>query len=537
MCALLKVESEENGDASCCDSTHYEISLCVIQKKKILVNSLSLFCLPEKDRKRRICCFCCVSVVTRLVHFFLSHQSVCQNVEKTTKNERNSSLKLRLIIMVSATNNNAMMMMTVRRTVVVKHSDCCASSSTRRTSSATHFLRRERTTRGWNTNTTTTKRGNHTISSSSSSSVLSSRRHRCRRDVVLLTTMDEDYYYKHFGGGGKGKGRTTETTTSTLRTLTRRKTNNSAQTSFRRRTTKPRDSSLVVCLAKASGSDGSDATSEKREESSSSSSSSYQMNEKFSNETKLRSEAQAPFRVARQFLYASCALSATIGFGIATIQLLTGLAGAPNSPPFDQSVSNVGIDGACAALFVFLWKKDEEAKQKQMSRIGREERLGGLKVELTTGKIVRMQSLRGFSRVVLFAGDLEYLEKSLEVAEEYKDELIKKGVFLVPVAMDDEAATKLNKPDNAKKDERRFRGSAVNVSQKDGWRDWILEQKKMAKLGDDVGVYVGLRMDGRVRASGKGVAPFDRFAAELPPTDGGWGGMMDGFDGKVGVDN
>jgi hypothetical protein len=64
-----------------------------------------------------------------------------------------------------------------------------------------------------------------------------------------------------------------------------------------------------------------------------------------------------------------------------------------------------------------------------------------------------------------------------------------------------------------------------------------LEQKKMAKLGDDVGVYVGLRMDGRVRASGKGVAPFDRFAAELPPTDGGWGGMMDGFDGKVGVDN
>ena len=433
--------------------------------------------------------------------------------------------------MVSATNNTAMMM-TVRRTVVVKHSDCCASSSTRRTS-ATH-LRRERTTRGWNTNTTTNKRGTNTISSSSSS--VSSRRHRCRRDVVL-TTMDEDYY-KHFGGGGKGKGRTTETTTSTLRTLTRRKTNNSAKASFRRRTTKPRDSSLVVCLAKASGSEGSDATSEKREESSSSSSSSsYQMNEKFSNETKLRSEAQAPFRVARQFLYASCALSATIGFGIATIQLLTGLAGAPNSPPFDQSVSNVGIDGACAALFVFLWKKDEEAKQKQMSRIGREERLGGLKVELTTGKIVRMQSLRGFSRVVLFAGDLEYLEKSLEVAEEYKDELIKKGVFLVPVAMDDEAATKLNKPDNAKKDERRFRGSAVNVSQKDGWRDWILEQKKMAKLGDDVGVYVGLRMDGRVRASGKGVAPFDRFAAELPPTDGGWGGMMDGFDGKVGVDN
>ena len=491
----------------------------------------------EKERKKDLLCFCCVSVVfKRLVVHFFSHQSLSVKTRRKDDTKRTKEIlrkKTSSHHVVSATNTNAMMMMTGRRTVVVKHSDCCASSSTRRRTHAATRVRRERTTRGWNTNTTTnTKRGNHTISSSS---VLSSRRHRCRRDVVLLTTMDEDYY-KHFGGGGgKGKGRTTETTTSTLRTLTRRKTN-SFLASFRRRTTKPRDSSLV-CLAKASGSEGSDATSEKREESSSSSSSSYQMNEKFSNETKLRSEAQAPFRVARQFLYASCALSATIGFGIATIQLLTGLAGAPNSPPFDQSVSNVGIDGACAALFVFLWKKDEEAKQKQMSRIGREERLGGLKVELTTGKIVRMQSLRGFSRVVLFAGDLEYLEKSLEVAEEYKDELIKKGVFLVPVVMDDEAATKLNKPDNAKKDERRFRGSAVNVSQKDGWRDWILEQKKMAKLGDDVGVYVGLRMDGRVRASGKGVAPFDRFAAELPPTDGGWGGMMDGFDGKVGVDN
>ena len=495
----------------------------LLPKKKIL----SLSSVPAKERffflsflsreSFRICwCFCCYD------DSYIFFSVFCQKVtEKTTHTTHEILFKTSRHQMVSATNNA--MMMTVRRTVV-KHSNCCASSTMR--TSATH-LRRERT-RGWNANTNN-KRGNITISSSSSS--VSSRR-RCRRDVVLM--MKDEDYYKH--GGGKGKGRTTETTTST-RTLTRRKTNSAA--SFRRRTfTKPRDSSLVVCLAKASGgSGGSDATSEKREESSSSSSSSYQMNEKFSNETKLRSEAQAPFRVARQFLYASCALSATIGFGIATIQLLTGLAGAPNSPPFDQSVSNVGIDGACAALFVFLWKKDEEAKQKQMSRIGREERLGGLKVELTTGKIVRMQSLRGFSRVVLFAGDLEYLEKSLEVAEEYKDELIKKGVFLVPVVMDDEAATKLNKPDNAKKDERRFRGSAVNVSQKDGWRDWILEQKKMAKLGDDVGVYVGLRMDGRVRASGKGVAPFDRFAAELPPTDGGWGGMMDGFDGKVGVDN
>ena len=268
---------------------------------------------------------------------------------------------------------------------------------------------------------------------------------------------------------------------------------------------------------------------------------SYQSGEKFSNETKLRSEAQAPFRVARQFLFASCALSASIGFGIALIQLVTGLLGAANRLPFEQSVQNVGIDGISAALFIFLWRKDEEQKQKQMSRIGREERLGGLKVELTTGKIVRMQSLRGFSRVVLFAGNKEYLESSLQSAELYREELISKGVFLVPVPLDDEknTPTVLEKPNNAIKDERKFRGTAVNVSQKDGWKDWIIEQKKMANIKDpEVGVYVGLRMDGRVRASGKGIPPFDRFAEELPPVEGAWGStIMNGFDGRVGVDD
>ena len=85
---MLKVESEEN-DASRCDSTHYEnISLlCVIRKKKIL-SKLSFVCLKkteesfllsflQRERKKDLLCFCCVSVVLRLkVHFFLISLSV-----------------------------------------------------------------------------------------------------------------------------------------------------------------------------------------------------------------------------------------------------------------------------------------------------------------------------------------------------------------------------------------------------------------------------------------------------------------------------
>ena len=204
--------------------------------------------------------------------------------------------------------------------------------------------------------------------------------------------------------------------------------------------------------------------------------------------------------------------------------------------PLEQSVKNVGIDFVCVALFLKLWSIDEEAKQKQMARIGREERLSGMKIELSNGKIVLMCELRGFARVVVFAGNEEYCRKSLDIAERFKEELLSKGVLVVPVPMDDKAASNFPRPDDSKPNERKFRASAVNAGQKNGWRDWVNEQKTVANIDKDVGVFVGLRLDGRVRSSGKGIPPFDRFAAELPPVDS-WSGMLDGFDGKVGIDN
>ena len=66
----------------------------------------------------------------------------------------------------------------------------------------------------------------------------------------------------------------------------------------------------------------------------------------------------------------------------------------------------------------------------------------------------------------------------------------------------------------------KFRATAVRAGD---WSDWVKEQKEMANLGDDVGVYVGLRMDGRVRSSGKGRVPFERFRRRV---------TADGFVGR-----
>ena len=254
--------------------------------------------------------------------------------------------------------------------------------------------------------------------------------------------------------------------------------------------------------------------------------------EKFSNATKMRSEAQAPFRVARMFVFGAFAANAGLGFGIASLQAVTKALGAPAAPPLDQSLQNVGINLACALFFGFLYKRDEEGRERQMARISREERLSALKCELGGGKVVSLYDLRGFSRVVVAAGDAEYCVAAVAAAETVREPLVERGVLVVPVVLPGGDAGDAAAVPPPTKDDKRFRASPVSV---DKWARWIEEQKAEAKVAAGKGVYVGLRMDGRVRSSGTGIPPWDRFAVELPPTDS-WGGVMDGFDGRVGVD-
>ena len=119
------------------------------------------------------------------------------------------------------------------------------------------------------------------------------------------------------------------------------------------------------------------------------------------------------------------------------------------------------------------------------------------------------------------------MRTALEDAEDVREALIERGVLVVPVIRGDGAIEAPSAED------RKFRCTPLRAND---WLEWVAEQKKMSKVSDDKGVYVGLRMDGRVRSSGTGRVPFNRFAVELPPVDS-WGGALDGFDGRVGVDN
>ncbi len=232
----------------------------------------------------------------------------------------------------------------------------------------------------------------------------------------------------------------------------------------------------------------------------------------------------------RQFLFGALGASAAIGGGVSFIQLTTGLLGAPSAPPVAQSGTNLGIDLAVGLLMVYFWRRDEAARQKQMARISREETLGALRVTLASKKTVRLQALRGFARIVLAAGPPAFVAEAAAAAEPHREALLARGVVFVPFCTDGSALAP-DSPPAATAAEKRWRADPLYPSE---WTRWLGDQMSAANVMKDTGVYVSLRMDGRVRASGVGQPPWALLAASLPPVDGFFAGFLDGMDGRVG---
>ena len=58
-------------------------------------------------------------------------------------------------------------------------------------------------------------------------------------------------------------------------------------------------------------------------------------------------------------------------------------------------------------MIAFFLKRDIEARNKQIRRMGREESLAMCRVELASGKSVKLGRLRSFCRPVVFCGTVE----------------------------------------------------------------------------------------------------------------------------------
>uniref|UniRef100_M1AT06 Protein LOW PSII ACCUMULATION 1, chloroplastic n=1 Tax=Solanum tuberosum TaxID=4113 RepID=M1AT06_SOLTU len=144
---------------------------------------------------------------------------------------------------------------------------------------------------------------------------------------------------------------------------------------------------------------------------------------------------------------------------------------------------------------------------------------------------------------VILAGKKETVSLAMRNAEKFRTELLKRGVLLVPVIWGEGRETKIKKgfglsqkavtslpsigedfdqrtqsiiAKSKLKSEIRFKAEVVSPAE---WERWIRDQQKSEGVTPGEDVYIILRLDGRVRRSGKGMPDWAQILKELPPME------------------
>ncbi|GBG87252.1 hypothetical protein CBR_g45311 [Chara braunii] len=286
----------------------------------------------------------------------------------------------------------------------------------------------------------------------------------------------------------------------------------------------------------------------------------------FRKDLRMIAEVQAPFRGVRLFFYLSLTAAATISTFFTIPRLIAALKGvpggaglgAPPPPEVVPTLQNLAINLGGIALFAVLYQWDKRGEEQQIRRIARDETLSRLRVRLSTGKSLTLEQLRGTSRPVIIAGKAEAVAQAVKRAGRYRTELLERGILLIPLvfgsgndildqrrkkgfgsavaaaaAGPSPPTTAVGPPGNAtmtdefaeraktlagkavEEAERKFKAEPVSQQ---GWEQWMLQQQEVTggvQPGEEV--YVILRLDGRIRRSGKGTPDWEQLVNELPP--------------------
>ncbi|XP_042476606.1 protein LOW PSII ACCUMULATION 1, chloroplastic [Macadamia integrifolia] len=264
----------------------------------------------------------------------------------------------------------------------------------------------------------------------------------------------------------------------------------------------------------------------------------------FRRDLKLISEVQAPFRGVRRFFYLAFAAAAGISTFFTVPRLLRALQGGEGAPDIWETAGNaaINIGGIIVLVALFFW--DNKKEEEQLAQISRDETLSRLPLRLSTNRIVELVQLRDTVRPVILAGGKGTVSAAIQKAERFRTELLKRGVLLVPVIWGEEKTPPVEKkgfgvPAKAAaslpsigedfdkrtqsiaaksrlKAEVRFKAETVSPTE---WERWIRDQQISEGVTPGEDVYIILRLDGRVRRSGKGMPDWQEIVKELPPMD------------------
>lgn len=235
------------------------------------------------------------------------------------------------------------------------------------------------------------------------------------------------------------------------------------------------------------------------------------------------------------FFYIAFVASGSLG-GLITLPQLIGALGNPSrTPEVPVILKDLAIDLGAVSLFAFLYYRENQAKNAQLSRLSREESLSNLKLRVDDKKIIPVSTLRGIARLVVCAGPASFITESFNRSEPFTESLLERGVLVVPLVTDENSPSlKFVESEEQKqattKRKRLWQLAPVYINE---WLEWLDEQKKLAGVSSESPVYLSLRLDGRVRGSGVGYPPWKALVAQLPPAKGIWSGLLDGMDGRV----
>lgn len=264
----------------------------------------------------------------------------------------------------------------------------------------------------------------------------------------------------------------------------------------------------------------------------------------FRRDLKLISEVQAPFRGVRRFFYVTFSAAAGISLLFTIPRLFLAIKGGGDAPDLWETAGNAAtnIGGIIVLVALFLW--DNKKEEEQLAQITRDETLSRLPLRLSTNRVVELVQLRDTVRPVILAGKKDTVSLAMQKAERFRTELLRRGVLLVPVIWGESRAPDVEKKGfgarqkaaaslpsigedfekrtqsviakSKLKAEIRFRAEVVSPAE---WERWIRDQQKSEGVTPGEDVYVILRLDGRVRRSGKGMPDWPQIVNELPPME------------------
>ncbi|GAX77479.1 hypothetical protein CEUSTIGMA_g4923.t1 [Chlamydomonas eustigma] len=284
----------------------------------------------------------------------------------------------------------------------------------------------------------------------------------------------------------------------------------------------------------------------------------------------LRSEAKAPFRFPRQFLFGGLAVGAAIGLIIITGRLVLAVKGGEGAPDLTETLQNFAINSAVLAVLGVLLYRDAQAKQRALQVSDREELLSRLQVDLGNGRVFPLLRFRGMVRPFLLAGSKAFVDKAMREAEPYVNKLRQRGVSVIPLVLTEKNGGKKELDPDAKilalkkefqrkdlasnkgfggnkveKEEQAVEPEAAGVTEEDKkwrleaydpaeWQTWIEQQKEFANItGEDRNCYIQVQLDGTVRSSALGAPKWARIVDALPPLDDIRTSLSDGVGTSV----